>query len=261
MFNKIINVNSETQKALIEQEGYKLNYELSHKNVQFKITEPTTKSVVLSKNILNESELKGSICLPQAVNYNLLIESCHKFTQETTDSDLIPLESSLFTKNKNTLKLVSLKTQVVVDVVFKFEDVNDEKRVSENDMFVEIHSEQTPQIELIKFRPKKIVKENIGEVVFTSKSWIKPNQLIKLVVKSSKLLFESTSKELRVDEQNCELNHVKFEAKLGIFLVGSVKPKDIDSIELIVKSSVDDSVVHASTINGLNGLKMFLNIF
>jgi hypothetical protein len=259
---KIINVNSETQKVLIEQEGYQLHYELSHKNAQLKINDATSKSLVFAKNILNDAELKGTICLPKAVSYILLIESCHKYTQEPTDFDLITIESSLLTKGKNSLKLNSLKHQVNVDIVFKFDNVNDKTRVSvDDDLFVEIHSEQSTQIELIKFRLNldEEKTKSANEMLFTSKTWLKANQLIRMYAKSPKLLFETTnSRELRVNEQHCEANHVRFEAKLGIFLVGSLKPKDIEAIDLIVKSSEDGGsvVVHSSLINGLNGFRV-----
>ena len=241
------------EKVLVEQVGYKLNYELSHKNVILKITEASnTNSILFSKNVLQDAEQKAAICLPQAVNYNLVIESCHKFTQNP-EQDVVLVESSLFRKTQNTLRLNSLKIQVTVDIVFKFEDVNDKKRVSGDDLTVEVRSDQTEQVELIKF---KLKQEANNEVIFTGKSWIKPNQMVRLVANSKKLLFEGNNKELRVNEQNCESNHVQFEAKLGIFLVGSVKPKDIDAIELTVRSNVDNSIIHTNVINGAKGFRV-----
>ena len=124
-----------------------------------------------------------------------------------------------------------------------------------SDLVVEVHTESTERVELITLTQSKT--ETSSEVTFTGKGWFKPNQMVRLVVSSKKLLFEVNSKHLRVNEQNCEMNRVQFEGKLGIFLVGSIKlPNDIDSIDLVVKLSSDGSVVHSSVISGLNGFRV-----
>lgn len=244
-----INVNSELQNVLIEQTGNKLNYKLSHKNALLKILD-SNKNVLFTKNILSSNDLSGDLCLPNAVDYLASVESCHKFSGE--ENGLIKISSGLFKKNSNLLYLEAKKHQMTVDVVFKFDDLNDKKLVTQNDLLVEVRSNDQV-IESVKFNVKS---EGKNEIIFTSKAWLEANQQVTLVAKSDKVLFESNNKNLKINEHDCESNYASFEAKLGIFIVGTIKPGDIDSIDLTLKSSLDNSTILKSVINGGQGFKL-----
>ena len=45
-------------------------------------------------------------------------------------------------------------------------------------------------------------------------------------------MFEEATKRLTVSESNCALNTLKFEARLGIFISGTIQPSQLDAIEL-----------------------------
>jgi hypothetical protein len=250
----LINVNSEIQNALIEQVGYKLNYELSHKNALLKVSEASKKDKVLfMKNVLADAELSGGFCLPQVTVYSLAIDSCHKFTQNKNE-DLLSIEPSVFKKGANKLKLNALKHQVIVDVLFKFEDLSDKKSIEAADFIAELTSKaDKTQTELISF---KLKSEGANEIVFTSKTWYPANDPISIVIKSKKVLFESSVKEMSVSEDNCGLNHAVFEGKLGIFISGTIKPADIDGIELTLRLASDNSTLQSVIINGAQGFKL-----
>ena len=119
-----INVDSETQSVLLEQAGYKLKYELSHKNVALRVVEMEgTKSVLFARNVLGETDMKSEFCVPRAASYGLFLESCHKFTEGERE-DFVSINAEIFKKGQNEVRLSSMRTQVVVDVVFKLEEGN-----------------------------------------------------------------------------------------------------------------------------------------
>lgn len=249
-----ISVNSEIQNVLIEQTGYKLNIKLSHRNSLLKITD-TTKNVLFTKNVLTQSDQIGDLCLPTASDYLAIIESCHKFTNSNsnTDQDVIPISSSLFKKNANTLNLNAQKHQLAVDIVFKFDDLNDKKLVTKDDLTVEIALKDSQQLESMKFSLKSETK---NEIIFTSKTCIEAGQSVTLIAKSNKVLFESNNKHLTINEHVCESNYANFEAKLGIFIIGSIKPSDIESIDLTLKSTTDNTTLSQIVINANQGFKL-----
>jgi hypothetical protein len=252
-----ININSENQNYLLEQSGYILNYELSHKNSLFKLNDG--EQVLFSKNILNDNDLSGKLCLPDARDYKVLIESCHKYTNTESDVDIIPIESSLFVKNSNKIALKALKTQVIIDVLFKFDDPAEKQRVTSDDLFVEVKfGPALQETQLVKFKVKSetSTQTNINQLMFSSKSWFAPNQLIQLNAKSNKILFENNFKELRVDEFNCASNYVQFDAAVGIFLAVSISPADVDEISLVLRSQLDNSVLSQETISAAQGFKL-----
>lgn len=248
-----INVNSEHQMYLLEQSGYLLNYELSHKNTLIKIVE-NNDQVLFSKNVLNDNDLISKICLPAAKDYKLLVESRYKYTTSDSDIDTFHIESVMFKKNLNKIILKALKTQVIIDVVFKFENKLEKQRVTSEDLFVQVKVDSLPtEIQLVKF---KLKSETENQLLFTSKSWFASNQLLHLHAKSNKILFENNLKDLKVNELNSDLNYVQFEAKLGIFLDVTVQPNDIDDISLVLKSTLDDSILSQETINAAQGFKI-----
>ena len=66
--------------------------------------------------------------------------------------------------------------------------------------------------------------------------------------KSNKVLFEENLKSLRINEDNCDLNRVKFQAKLGIFITGTIKPNNLENIALTLTSASDDKEVLDKTL-------------
>jgi hypothetical protein len=246
----IINIDSETQTVRIEQVGFKINVQLSHANANIKIVESAKKdSILYSKNILSDSDLSGSICLTQITNYKLLIDSCHKFTQN--EPDTFEISSKLFTKDSNNIKLVALKHKLTVEILFKPYDLKGASFLKETDLSVEARTET--QNELIKFKLKSSSNE---ELVFVGHCWFESNKPIKLFAKSDKVLFEQNNKVKKIDEFKCDSNLVEFEAKLGIFIVGTISPTTIDSIDLLVKSTFDNSTIEKMQINAVQGFKL-----
>jgi hypothetical protein len=250
-----ISIQSETQQILIEQVGFKLNYELSHKNVHIKLENDSNdkNKFLFETDIATDPQRTGAVCVPRAVNLNLFIESCHQFTK----SGLVQIKGAdFFRREKNFLKLTSQRVQVDVEIKFKFEDAG-KSDDSGDDLIVEV-AQASGEIELVTFKLKaKTAAEK--STAFEGKGWFKPNELIRLKAKSKRFLFEINEKELLVSEDKCELNRVEFEATLGIFLVGTIKTKsnDVDLINLVVKSSQDDEIViYSSAISSLNGFRV-----
>ncbi|CAF0810412.1 unnamed protein product [Brachionus calyciflorus] len=246
-----ISVNSELQKIKIEQSGYKLNYRLSHKNALFKLID-TNKNILLNRNILSDSDRSGEICLPKIEDYSAVIDSCHRFSDAKSDQDLIQVKSDLFQKGKNNLVLNALRHQVTVDLVYKYDNEKDKLAVSQNDLRVLVKLEQKI-IEVIKLSVKG---EDKNQIVFFGKTWLESDKEYSLVGESEKVLFETNNKNLRINEDKCDLNNVKFETILGIFLIGDIQPKDLDSIDLTLKSTVDNSIIQQSVINSAQGFKL-----
>jgi hypothetical protein len=242
---------------LVEQTGFKINYDLSHTNVLIKVTQADQpKTILYTKNVLQESEKKGDFCLAKTGKYVFNIESaCHKFTNNQQDLDFVLIDSvNFFKKNPNHLKLNAVKNRLTVDVLFKTDESNGSPRpMNQEDVQVEVLSADNKQIDVIKFGVKSKTK---NEIVFTGTTWVQPNQFVKLVAKSNKILFEEGTKEIEVNANNCDLNRVEFEGKLGIFIHGSIKPANIDSIDLTLKSTDDNAVLTQSVINAEKGFKL-----
>ena len=246
--NNLININSANQNIVVEQTGFKINYALSHKNAMIKVNEADQNVALYSKNVLNDKDRQGEFCLPKIGKYVLNIDSCHKFTDNKQDQDLVIIDLNIFKKNSNNLKLNAIKNKLTVDVTFKLEDGS--KVINGEDVVVEAHLPNS-QVELIKLNLKQKSKT---EIILTGKTWLPLNQLIKLVAKSNKILFEISEKELQINENNCDLNFVQFEGKLGIFIQVNVKPKTIDSIDLTLKSN--DNLLQQVQINGEKGFQL-----
>ena len=248
----LININSENQNVLLEQSGFLLNYQFSHPNTLFKIQE--NNEVLVEKNLKTTSDLSGFVCLPQATNYELLIESCHKYSTSAADFDIFPLSSSLFQKSLNKINLKADKTQAVFDVSFKFDESSQKQAddVTDNDLSIEVHAgEQLLQLVHLKLKSK-----SKNELVFSGKSWFVPHQQIRVVAKSNKVLFEANTKEIKVSDQLCQANRVAFEAKLGIFISGSVTPSSLTDIELTLTSTLDKTVITRTIVNAAEGFKL-----
>ena len=69
--------------------------------------------------------------------------------------------------------------------------------------------------------------------MFTGRGWFAPNQKMRFIARSKKILFEENSKALKINENYFNDNMIKFEAKLGIFITGIVKPNNLENIELL----------------------------
>jgi hypothetical protein len=248
-----ITVNSELQRVQIDQTGYRLNYRLSHRNAMLKLVD-ASKNVLLSKNIINEQDLSGQVCLPRIADYSLQIDSCHLFSSESGSENLVKVSAGLFKRNANTLTLSAQKHLTNVDISFKFEDLNDRKSLDQSDLLVEVRRANGEQVEQeIKF---KLESESANEVVFRARAWLESARAYTLQAKSNKVLFESNNKDITVNDQRCELNQVRFDAKLGIFMVVSVTPKDIDSIDVVLKTTNDNTVLSTNTISSASDFQL-----
>jgi hypothetical protein len=241
----IVTVNSELQNVKIDQTGYRLNYKLSHRNAMLKLVD-AAKNVILAKNIINEQDLTGQVCLPRIAEHTLQIDSCHVFTADASDnSNLVKVSAALLQKGANTLVLTAHRHLATVDVAFKFEDSNDRKSLDESELVVEVRRGETVEHE-IKFKTES---ETSGEVIFRARTWLPTGQYT-LHAKSGKVLFESNDKQLTVNDQKCEANQARFDAKLGIFIVVGVTPKDIDSVELVLRTASDNTTLLTKTLSG-----------
>jgi len=232
---KKITIDSENKKITLSQAGFRLTYQLSHRNAVLKLGDLTT-------NVQTDSDRKGEWCLPAAKDYQLVIKSCHKYTEPASDVENVLVSQQLFKKNANKLSLRATKVQVDLQVVFRFED--SKQVVKAEDMYVEAMGENE-RVERINFELKT---KSENEMVFSGKSWFAANQKVRFVAKSSKVLFEENTKKLNVNEQNCHLNTVNFEAKFGIFITGTVKPVDLTDILMTLTSASDQAVLETNLI-------------
>ena len=247
-----LTVDSELQKVNIVQTGYKLNYKLSHRNAMLKLIDQS-KNVLLSKNVLNENDLSGQICLPRIADYTLQIDSCHMFSEN--NDNLIKVSAGLFKKGANLLQLNSNKHLLNVDISFKFENLDDKISLDQSDLLVQAKpagSSDTVEQE-IKF---KLESENPNELVFRARAYLESERVFTLVAKSAKVLFETAQKEIQIDDQKCEKNHAQFDAKLGIFILVSVTPKDIDTIDVLLKQASDNSTLLTNTFSSAFDFKL-----
>jgi len=78
----------------------------------------------------------------------------------------------------------------------------------------------------------KLATQTPGEMLFTSRAWFQPNQRLTFTARSSKVLFEEATKRLKLSESNCGLNTLEFDARLGIFISGTIQPSQLDAVEL-----------------------------
>lgn len=231
---KTLSIDSENQAYTLTQLGFVFNYELSHKNALLKVND-------LTREIKSRSDLKGYLCLPQAKDYQLVIESCHKYTEAAADYDKIQLSQSLFKRNANTIVLKATRVQVDFEVIF-----NDDspQNIKSEDLYVEAVG-QDQKVEKISF---KLEKNSQTQLVFSGRGWFKPNQKMRFTAKSNKILFEESLKSLRINEDNCDLNKVNFQAKLGIFIIGTVNPNNLENIALTLSSTSDEKEVLDKTL-------------
>ncbi len=86
----------------------------------------------------------------------------------------------------------------------------------------------------------KLATQTPGEMVFTSRAWFQPNQWLTFTARSAKVLFEEATKRLRLSESNCGLNTLEFEARLGIFISGTIQPSQLDDVELTLTNQNGD---------------------
>lgn len=224
---KKIVIDSERKTFELKQSGFLFNYELSHKNAVLKLNG-------LERNINVDSDLKGVYCLPEAKEYQMTIESCHRYTDVDGDSDSVVIGQNVYRRGENTMKLMASRVQVDFEVLFRIDDLK--QSVGGEDMFVEAKSEEGV-VKRIRFKAEK---QAANEMVFSGRSWFEPNQKITFTAKSGKILFEQNTKKLKINGENCKANIVKFEAKLGIFIIGSVMPKDLENIEMTLTNVDDD---------------------
>ena len=89
---KKISITSEIQQFELVQSGFLLNYQLSHKNAKLSLNG-------LNKEIKSNSDPNGVLCLPQAKDYSVTIDSCHKYTESSNDIDSIEISNKVFQKN------------------------------------------------------------------------------------------------------------------------------------------------------------------
>lgn len=240
----------------IEQAGYKLNLRLSHGGVHLKLIEPAKQnSVVFSRNILAQSnELASSVCLPEMAAYRLLIDSCHKFTRVEPDS--VEITPQMLTRGANTLDLVAHRHKLTVRVFFKITDPNDSSFLRDTDLSVEASTDT--QNEVVKF---KLETSTSDELVFVGHGWFEANKQVRLVAKSDKVLFENNNLNRVIDEHECNSNLVRFDAKMGIFIVGTFNPvkpgaAPIEGIEVVVKSAGSDVVVEKLNAGSAAGFRL-----
>ena len=246
-----INVNSDLQKISIQQQGFKLRYKLSHKNSVLSLVDKE-KNILYSRNIIKTSDLSDEICLPKKADYTIRIDSSHRFTDTKSDQDTIDLKSDIFTKNSNQLNLNALKHKVTLDVIYLFNDDKDKLTVNKNDLRVSVKSKDQ-LIETIHLEQKSELK---NQIIFSGKTWLEPKLSYIFTAESEKVLFESNDKQIEINEDNCELNHLRFDSILGIFIAGKIKAKDLESINLVLKSVKDDSILKEIQISSSSGFKL-----
>ncbi len=97
--------------------------------------------------------MNGLFCLPQAKDYSLTIESCHKYTDSSNDLDTVQISQKVFQKNYNKINLKASRVRVDFQVLFKFDDMK--QIVNENDLYVEAFQDQDEKSEKIYFKQAK----------------------------------------------------------------------------------------------------------
>ncbi len=245
--NEPFSINSESENVQLKQTGFKLNYACSHKNVLIKLVKQN--NVLFSKNMLNAADLKGSFCVPDATKYSLNIESCHKFT-DSLESDVIQIDPSVFKRGSNQINLVAKKHLVKIEIYHQNNQPAGEKSiVNTNDLVIESDLPSEKPILL------SLKSETSTESVFSGVGWFAANQLVSFTAKSDKVLFKANTLKLKVNEDNCAQNYVRFESKLGIFIVGKTNPSSIDEIALKLTLKSDNQVVQEQVVSG-QGFKL-----
>ena len=66
-----------------------------------KVNEADQNMALYSKNVLNDKDRQGEFCLPKIGKYVLNIDSCHKFTDNKQDHDLVIIDLNIFNFNAN----------------------------------------------------------------------------------------------------------------------------------------------------------------
>ena len=219
-----ISINSENQVYHLKQSGFKLNYQLSHRNAVLTIENHV-------RNIQTNSDLTGVFCLPNAQDYQLAVESCHRYTETDGEIDQLKVSQAVFQKQANSLHLKATKVRDDFEVLFT--NQASLKDIKSEDIAVEA-VEQDDKLKTINFHPRS---QTANEVVFAGRGWFRPNQKMRFTAKSSKVIFEESLKSLRVNEDDCNLNKVKFSAVLGIFIAGAIKPEGLEDIAGLVSQT------------------------
>jgi hypothetical protein len=67
-------------------------------------------------------------------------------------------------------------------------------------------------------------------MVFTIRAWFQPNQRLTFTARSAKFLIEEATKRRKLSESNCGLNNLEFDARLGIFVSGTIQPSQLDAV-------------------------------
>lgn len=244
--NGIISVNSEKQQVEIQQSGYKLNYKLSHNQVNLKLQDKTGKTTLMSKNVVSDSEMSGQVCVPQIDEYQIQIESCHLFG--SGEENVVKIGRDVFKRNANQVDLVSTKHLLQVEVVFKYDEPADKSVLAEqNDIIVKVEGSDSVTVSELKFKLDESASSN-NQLLFKSKTWLPASSKpYTLRASSSKVLFEKNEQTTVLNEVKCDQNIARFEAKLGIFITGRVTPANIDSIDLLLKQ-IDSTDRQKSTV-------------
>ncbi|RNA38965.1 nodal modulator 1-like [Brachionus plicatilis] len=246
-----VNVNSENQKILIQQQGFKLRYKLSHKNSVLSLIDGE-KNILFSRNIIKNGDLSDEICLPKKADYTIQIDSSHRFTDTKSDRDTINLKSDIFHKGANQLDLNALKHKVTVDLIYQFNDDKEKLAVNKNDFWVLVKNKG----QLVETLQLELKSEQKNQITFSGKTWLAPKEDYVFTAESNKALFDTNDKQISLNEDNCDLNHVKFDSILGIFIRGTIKAKDLESIDLVLKSASDNSVLRQIKISSSSGFEL-----
>lgn len=250
-----INIDSESQMVRIEQVGYKLTVRVSHGGAHLKLIKAKQPDTVLfSRNVLTDStELTSTLCLPQRDHYRLLIDSCHKFTR--SEPDAVEIKPDMLQRGSNTLDLVAYRHKVSVRVHFRLAEPDHAHLLKDSDLTVEARTDN--QVEQVKF---KLESSSADELVFTGHGWFEANKQVRFVAKSDKVLFEANDLTRTVDERDCALNLVRFDAILGVFIFGSISPMSVaagpvEGVEVTVKTA-ESVVVERLSVGSASGFRL-----
>lgn len=258
----------------LEYEFQNLNVDLK---VYQKQQPSKTNTLLYERQIKSEIDLKGSFCIKQ-LSSELIIEqqSCHLLNVTLRNGNQIPsinqnqyslkLNELLdFTNNQffNYIKFTPSKNQLNIKINLDLNVNEDPNRLSndyseivinvyeltqplanvEDETINEFTKNNEPTQKLIIKSPKIITSTSKKFLLFETTNWYHLNRIYLFKPQSKKFLFKPSALMYIINlnkNNDCNLNSIEFNAKLGLFIRGNISPATIDGIEVIIRKSTGE---------------------
>eukprot|EP01080_Neovahlkampfia_damariscottae_P007378 gene7378-11700_t len=213
-----------------EQKGFSIKLVASHDDISIKIEKEGSKSDL---NSLQYNLYKGDnqICLEKEPGvYRIYTDSCYKFEQDVYQFDTKQPQVIILDAEKFLVKgLIKTSSENIVEVNIK--KLNSIPSRGSNSLVKEDSSSiVVPAILLEK-------KDKIN--FYQYKYWASLKEEIEITPKSNTLLFFPKSIKYTLTSNECPKQLQPFDAKIGLFLKGTVKP-NVEKATIIIKKDNEE---------------------